>query len=243
MGEHADLAEVEFTYPWYRDFLRRLSTRYDVGPLSAGLGPGRVALRHDVDLSLEDAVRMARIEADLGVSATYCVLLTSPLYNPLERAHRDGIEELATLGHEVALHFDTHQYWAPEEEPDPAAVTAAVETERSTLDTLTDDDVETVSFHVPPDWVLDCEFEAFRSAYAPAYFGEVEYVADSGQRWREDPPDVDAIGESAQVLTHPGLWGDSDAEFEHRVESAVAEACRHADRVATREFINGVFSR
>ena len=62
---------VEFTYDWYRDFLRRLSAEgYDFRSFDDSLGDGDVVLRHDIDLSLDAAVKMARIEANAGVEST-----------------------------------------------------------------------------------------------------------------------------------------------------------------------------
>ena len=41
----------------------------------------KVLLRHDIDLSLEKALEMAEIEAELGVPAVYFLFLRSPFYN------------------------------------------------------------------------------------------------------------------------------------------------------------------
>ena len=226
---------VAFTYPWYRSFLDRLQDAgYEFRRFSEGVDGGDVLLRHDVDLSLPDALTMARLEADRGVTATYCVLLTSALYNPLEREQRDRIREIASLGHEVALHFSTHEYW--DGKPNDSELLRRINGEWTVLDTLLSDPPETVSFHDPPSWVLARSFDGVRNTYAPAYFSEIDYVADSGQRWRDQPPAVEDLGESAQILVHPGLWGEEDGNFAERVEHSVAASCRHAHDKARKEF-------
>ena len=43
--------------------------------------PGTVILRHDVDLSLDAALRMAEVEAAAGAQATYFLMTGSVFYN------------------------------------------------------------------------------------------------------------------------------------------------------------------
>lgn len=233
------LGDVAFTHRWYRLFLERLLEEgYEFRAFTDRLEGGDVVLRHDVDLSVEAAVRMARLEAEMDVRSTYCVLLTSPLYNPFERPHREALREIDALGHDVVLHFSTHTYWSADDSPSNEAIERRVKEERSILEALVPSS-RTVSFHRPPPWVLDREFESFTSTYAPAYFSDIGYLADSSQRWREEPPRIDALPETLQVLAHPGLWDTEDGTFERRIEQRVTEACRHADSAARKEFIDG----
>lgn len=227
--------DVAFTYSWYRGLLDRIrEAGYDLRSFAEDPADGSVIVRHDVDLSLRDAHRLALLEAERDVSATYCVLLTSALYNPLEGRARELLEEIADLGHEIALHVSTHEYF--DDEPPTEALEERIDTERAVLETVLEETVETVSFHAPPDWVLNRRLEGIRNAYGPAYFGEIDYVADSGQRWRDRPPTVADFGDRVQLLTHPGLWGGTDASFRDRIERSVARACRHAQNKARREF-------
>lgn len=236
------LGAVDFTYDWYRTFLDRLDdANFTFRTFSDPIGSGDALLRHDVDLSVEKALTTARIEAERGISATYCVLITSALYNPLDCEYRDMIRAIEALGHEVALHFSTHEYWDRENAPDKETLTDRVFEEQRILDTILSEDPGTVSFHVPPSWVLDREFEAFRNTYSPAYFSNLNYVADSEQRWRESPPNLPEPPASVQIVTHPGLYGEAEGDFESRVDWAVSETCRHADRKAGLEFLEKVY--
>ena len=65
---------------------------------------GDLFLRHDVDLSLDAALAMARIEQELGARATYFLMTESRFYNLDSHAGRDAIAELRELGHSVGLH-------------------------------------------------------------------------------------------------------------------------------------------
>jgi len=236
------LPSLEFTYDWYRALLDRLQHEgYAFRTFSEAVESNTVLLRHDVDLSIEKALTTARIEAERGIEATYCVLLTSPLYNPLEGAVRDKLQAIESLGHEVALHFSTHEYW--DDRPADGAIESKVEAEREILGTVLEQTPRTVSFHIPPKWVLDRSFDGFTNTYDPAYFSDIEYVADSGQRWRDSTPSVTDLSSTVQILTHPGLWGETDRQFEECVDRNVTEACLRVDRKAQREFCEGAYSQ
>lgn len=230
--------DVEFTYEWYRSFLDELGSRFDtVRRFSNVSTENEVILRHDVDLSTEAALKMATLEDEFDVTSTYCFLLSSPLYNAFDRAHRERIREIEAMGHEIALHFSTHAYWPVDDLPDMETISERVTDELTVLDTITMEPPTTVSFHIPPSEVLNYAFDGFQSTYAPAVFGDIEYVADSGQRWRDEPPVLEDVS-SVQVLTHPGLWGETEASFEASIRGAIREACNHTRQESTREFIH-----
>lgn len=229
---------VTFTHDWYRDFVDRLvSLGYSFRSFDGPPEPGDVLLRHDIDLSVEAALEMARIEADLGVESSYFFLLTSRLYNPFEVETRERIREIEALGHDVGLHFDTHQYWSRDDPPDDAALAARIEDEQAVLESIASAPRSTVSFHIPPDWVLDRAIDGVRSTYESSWFSEPDYVSDSGQRWRETPPFPEDPPDRMQVLVHPGLWDDEDAPFDARVEAVIGTACRRTAAQARREFL------
>lgn len=61
-----------------------------------------VALRHDVDNRFDPCVDLAEWEAARGYHATYFILHDSPYWDSPEL--RPGLERIAELGHEIALH-------------------------------------------------------------------------------------------------------------------------------------------
>ncbi len=69
-----------------------------------------VHLRHDVDLSLDYAVQLAREEQKRDISATYYIMLHSPLYNAFSPEGMDQIKEIHNLGHKIGLHVDSRCY-------------------------------------------------------------------------------------------------------------------------------------
>lgn len=239
MSETADqsLQGVEYTLDWYRGFLDRLrSDGYRFQSFDDHPAEGAVLLRHDVDLSVDAALAMARVEADLGVQSTYFFLLSSPLYNVFERETREQIAAIRALGHDVGVHFSTHAYWASDEQPLDAELAKQIRGEQAALATVTDP-VSAVSFHIPPEWVLGRQIPEVRSAYEPALFTDIDYVADSSGRWREQHPLDGGLGETVQILTHPGLWGETDASFDDRIEAAIAGACDRSRALTRAEFL------
>jgi hypothetical protein len=69
-----------------------------------------LVLRHDIDVSLEPALKMAEIEHEMGVKSTYFVWLSGEGYNLLEGRNVCIMKKICTLGHEIGLHYDTYQY-------------------------------------------------------------------------------------------------------------------------------------
>lgn len=211
----ADASEEGLAYEeaTYRALLAELlDAGYEFVGFDGRLEAGQVALRHDVDLSVERAVEMARLEASLGIRSTYCFLATAPVYDLLTPANRRRLRCIRDAGHDVGLHFDPHHYWA--REPEPSELRARVDADRAVLERVLDDEVSAVSIHIPPEWALDRDFEGFESTYAPRYFSEVGYVSDSSQKWRDGHPFTAGLPDAMQLLVHPGLWHPSDRPVE-----------------------------
>jgi hypothetical protein len=174
-------------------------------------------LRHDVDMSLEDAVAMAEIEAEFEIRATYLLMTRSVFYNLASPAGLAAAARLRELGHWVghhALHphaepttdpgFDRVMAW---HNPDPAYMADAV-----------------------PGWVNVME---------PRFTGDFAwtYRSDSNQTWRRgDPVEELAAGRFPwlQLLIHPVLWmGGVDGM------PAVVERFLDRDRAARHEHLRG----
>jgi len=59
-----------------------------------------VVLRHDVDRQVNAALRMAELEAELGIRSTYYVRKQPSVFKP------EAIRQLHDLGHEVGYHYE-----------------------------------------------------------------------------------------------------------------------------------------
>lgn len=176
-------------------------------------GERHLVLRHDIDMSLDAALRLAEHEHAQGARATYFVLLRTEFYNPFSGAGRTQLEQIRALGHEVGLHFDAALY-APETD----ALEQACTRECRVLEEILGSAVEIVSFHRPAPALLGSEARlgGRRHTYEPRFFDEMGYCSDSRGGWHHGPPlehPAVAEGRALQLLTHPIWWigppGDS----------------------------------
>jgi len=230
-----------YTYDNYRTLLSGLLDRgYTFASYGDKLEEGSVLLRHDLDLSLDRAVRMAEIESELGITATYLPMLTSPAYNVFHSKARDALQRIQSLGHDLGLHFSTHEYWS--NHPGPEVLEERVCEEQEAMQHATDRTIEVVSFHIPPEWVLRERFDQFISTYEERFFTDIPYRGDSNQRWREAPPFANGYPERMQILVHPGLWDKDDAAFEQRIRSIQADRIDYLSEINRRQFIDDELS-
>src|SRR5918912_1884771 len=106
------LWERRFTYGEYASFLDGLTGRAVVPLREFARGAGDLALRHDVDSRLESALRLAQLEHERGLRATYFVLHTAPYWDDADLVPR--VRRLQELGHEVGFHNDLLTAWRVE---------------------------------------------------------------------------------------------------------------------------------
>jgi hypothetical protein len=184
-------------------------TRFDHAPEN-----GDLFLRHDVDLSLDAALRMAELEAEVGVKTTYLLMTESIFYNLASSEGVAALARLRDLGHAVGLH----------------AVHPNAE-----LDGRFD---AVLSWHNPKPEYMAEPIPGVANAYAPPYFSREHYRSDSNQHWRSGCPHEELAAGAfqwLQILVHPEIWvfpgetmGDTmramvDAEKARRLEQLAAD--------------------
>lgn len=200
----------KFTLAGYRGLIAALLDRgARFSPMNRIATPeiGDVYLRHDVDISLELALPMARVEQELGVASTYYVLLSGP-YNPLSSTSIAAIREMTRLGHRLGLHYDLSLY--PEEGD---AALSKLSREAGLLADISGCAIETIVMHEPYRGQLDL-FEASTRWINPSFHQkndpELLYVSDSCRAWRDQSLLHYLRGESAKsrllLNVHPEVW-------------------------------------
>jgi hypothetical protein len=169
-----------------------------------------VVIRHDVDMSLKAATRVAELEHELGVRAIYFVLVRSEIYHPFTAEASLHLRKLVDLGHKVGLHFDASLY---SREPDELEEPCRMECEL--LENFLGQRIDMISFHRPvPALVgLDRRFAGRRHTYEPRFVTDIGYCSDSKGGWfRGHPLQHKSVveGRALQLLTHP-IWWDARA--------------------------------
>jgi hypothetical protein len=84
------------------DLLAKADAVVSMREINEGAGRGCIGLRHDVDNVFTPCVELAEWEAERGYQATYFILHDTTYWNSPEL--RPGLERIAELGHEIALH-------------------------------------------------------------------------------------------------------------------------------------------
>jgi hypothetical protein len=189
-----------------------------------------VLWRHDVDFSPQGAVKLAAIERDAGVVATYFFSFHSDFYNLLEHDVSECVRQIAELGHDVGLHVDLAAG-----NPDAAGLEATLRHEAEWLTRLTRADCRAFSFHNPDERAAgfrELQYAGLVNAAAAYFYEEVSFCSDSNGIWRERRLEdvlVAAADPRLQVLTHPENWQDavmSPRERVHRCIDGRAESTR-----------------
>lgn len=199
---------MDFTYRSYIntiDFIR--DNGYYIrffGEKDNGL---HVILRHDIDMDINKAYKMAKIEKDNKILSTYCFLLSSPFYNIFNNENNSLIKEICSMGHRIGLHFDTTQYQGANIEE----LKNKAEIEKKVLTKFLDNGIEVnvISFHRPDKRFLgkDIIFNNMENTYSSKYFNQYKYLSDSRMVWKENVVDIikNKQYRNIQLLTHP-IW-------------------------------------
>jgi hypothetical protein len=147
--------------------------------------PGDLFLRHDVDLSLDAALAMAELEAELGAVSTYFLMTQSVFYNLSSPEGTRAVNRLRELGHGVGL----HAVWPGAE-----------------LDERFD---AVIAWHNPDPEYMSQPVDGAVNVMQVPFFDPDHYRSDSNQRWRQGcPHEALARGEFEwlHLLTHPEIW-------------------------------------
>ena len=169
-----------------------------------------VIWRHDVEFEPDIALKMAQIEFEEGVTASYFFQLHSPYYNVLDPHYRSVFHAIKDLGHLVGLHFDS-AYWGISSEEQ---LSAYIILDKEYLEKNMGVSVDTFSFHNTTPFTHSCleyRYGGLINVYSSYFKNRYNYCGDSLGYWRFDRLE-DVLNnrevQHLQVLTHDANWSD-----------------------------------
>ena len=217
------MSDCNFSFEHYRDIIQRyISAGYHFQSFcDEEKHAKRIYLRHDVDRSLHKAVKIAEVEAELGIKATYFLRLHSKFYNCYSYVGLSNIRSIISAGHELGLHTEFYDM-AKIFDLEPLKV---FELEKKVLEEITRQPIKVFSPHRTSGSSNTAEIrehiKAIRKQMSvkctldPEFFEELKYVSDSGGEWRSGCPcgSVDKHP-VMQILVHPLWWYKDHIELE-----------------------------
>jgi hypothetical protein len=175
-----------FDLDHYRELLEAArSGGYRFAHFEGAPAEGDLLLRHDVDLSLDAALRMAELEAEADAQATYFLMTGSVFYNLSSSEGERALARLRELGHRVGLHA-VYPRLDLDERFDPV-----------------------IAWHNPDPEYMSAPVENAINVMQPPWFDPERYRSDSNQRWRSGCPHEELRSGAfawLQLLTHPEIW-------------------------------------
>lgn len=203
------LRNCNFSLDHYFEVLNSLKKEYSIGTVGEYNKFKKLKkfliLRHDVDFSLDYALKMAKEESKNKIKSTYFILIHGEYYNPFDKKNTKIIKQISNLGHEIGLHYDTSFF-----PKSPKKEIKLMVNEIGMLEKIIKNKIISVSQHVPSETreiFTDLRDAGFIDSKDPEITKQVKYISDSGHYWREGCM-CKHVGnfDKLQILTHPIWW-------------------------------------
>lgn len=227
-------SSADFRYTYFRQLLHTARSQFTAHKLSEApnvlpnTGSPLLFLRHDVKISLPKALRLAEIEHEYGLVATYMVRGDSPLYSLSGRQARIQLMELVQMGHEVGLHFDlSHE--TRQSLSFLRLVEAEIHVACERIEQIICRPIRSLSFQrsIP----LLSGGPLLINGRINADSGELREwcLSDNGGAWRDGDPLAQIMqptGSALQLILHPIWWGDEHKLAPQRLQEFFELATR-----------------
>lgn len=181
---------LDFTFQKYKQILETIKeNNYHVYTIYDYFNNNRnntlvdkyIILRHDVDGNVPNALKMAKLENSLGITATYYIRMKGVLFNP------EVVKKISDLGHEIGYHYE-HM---PDANGDIEESKVIFEKNLSKLRNITK--VNTVCMHGRPFSKYDSrdfwnyykleDYDLVAEPYLNIDYSDKFYFTDTGQAW------------------------------------------------------------
>ena len=202
-----------FTYQGVENFLRRAKDQIEIFPLRDWIGQSGMILRHDVDLDIQPAWKLAQVEQRIDVKSTFFILVTCETYNASSSSSRKMLREMRSEGFEIGLHFDPSIY----PEADHEAMEQHARDEANYLAEIVGSEVNSISLHNPDHYGRIPLFDSFKNAYDARIFSNEQYSSDSRMVFRTPPDSLLTVGKTkiVQLNLHPEHYSEAGQPYPH----------------------------
>ena len=144
-----------------------------------------ILLRHDIDFSLDHALKFAEIEKSLNIQATYFVRTHCRYYNALSYSSKEILNKLESMGHIIGLHFE-EDYYTEEN------LYESMQLEKTILDSLLHNPIKHIAPHEPTR-TNRMEYDINRlaevgidfQAYDKKILEKYKYISDSSGKFKD----------------------------------------------------------
>jgi len=214
---------MDFSYDYYRKILSLLRKNFHLclfhespNYIDKNLNKPVALLRHDVDLDIEKALKMAEIEASKGVYSCFMFLTNCYFYSLSDNSVISAIQSIKKMGHEVGLHYDIHN-----NNNNNNNESELIKMEISKIEDIISSKVCSISFHRPSPIYINgpTHVNGMVNTYASSLMNC--YLSDSKGRWRNGEP-IPMIRNNKnnilQLLVHPIWWGKNHIPASERLQ-------------------------
>ena len=172
----------------------------------------QIILRHDVDLDIYPAYKMALLENEIGVKSTFFILLNAQSYNPLSINNKNILREISSLGFEIGLHFDPTNY----SKKNISYLNEMVKKEINILSDISLCKVESISLHSPSTNNEYPIFNDYNNAYDKNIFMKDSYLSDSRMMLPNNPYEFvkNAKTRTIQLNFHPLHYSENGDNYD-----------------------------
>ncbi|MEK6968495.1 MAG: hypothetical protein AABX51_07760 [Nanoarchaeota archaeon] len=185
-----------------------------------------IVLRHDVDLSMKHALKMAETERMLGINSTY-FFRVNEIVNPFSGKNSEMLRKIAKMGHEIGLHYDSDvislddfkEYLLDKKKKlEIASGSKVYGAALHRVKKLGAKNIETLNFIEGFLGELGLEYDA----YSEKFFKQLKYISDSARHWKEGCM-CQHIGKWPRlyILTHPIWWSDTTTSLVSIIEELI----------------------
>ena len=187
-------------------------------------------IRHDVDYSVDRALKMAKLENDNGVSSTYFFQIRNNSYNIQSSKNIDIVKSIYRMGHKIGLHVHMGGH-----NKELISVEDYIKNDLAVLSNYIDYDIKCFSFHRPSIDLLkkNISIPGFINAYSEMFFdltedfnnARIRYFADSNHNWKYGNPfnNDNFLLKKIHLLIHPDNWSENGFNNEENFNDLINE--------------------